>query len=843
MKRTVTKLVSLLLVTVMCFSALPLEVFAWGKMTHVYTANLVQDDLFKIGAGSTTVRNYNYAIPEEFLDAIRAYPDAFRAGALGPDMYPDILTGQMYIHPEDENIDSGEWVTYLCNAVNKMGKDTEGRKICLAFTLGCMLHYCGDLFGHDFVNTFSGGAFPSVASLEMLDITSERLNNVMSHLSVEKYMDTLLYPTYDEDVDGGIDAPDQFVRDAMIFDGTPGAGLVPLYEEYPETMTDVLDKIKAGVQGIPIVEGIVKNIIEDYFDEDGNNVPPHYTAMLALRSYVTETADEYRENMEPVSAGITMYCDYWAEDIDRGINAFVEACDNIAKRLITREKNPVIEAKKEEEREKEKNQFWDMSGYNLDSFIDDYYPEDVARVKADLEEAELYGDSFFDMILMELILKGVITIDMVKTDDSSIMIIKEELSYWMNEYAVYMLGIPDIIIDGIEIPVIGDFMDMLLLKPLWSWIAGEIKNLAAEWVVNALTGTVSTLTGWAAEDVAQEINSFVSSLDDRLEDPKLQLDHPDNPYKPSKNNFADFNEYMDHLAKNKPEEFEALYNTLVMFRLVLMGPENYSQFISAYAAGAKQTSYQTNTAHLEASALRFRIRTSDLYLAGTDGNVYVIVYKKIGSARQPLTSKLLDKSGYNDFEQGDDDEYLVELPEPVKLDEIEISVRKTPAFDFLPGITDDWHCENITVMPMYAGYDLITAPEGFDASISLGGIHVKGVDQIVRMNFSDAIAVLENRNQESRPVTNLDIEIQVKDALYAGTDDDIYVVAYNGDKEWIQVCLDLGEGHDDLEKKNTEIYNIPVGKNVPGYGYQGIPLDQLIIKIKHPHAHSYKYVI
>lgn len=245
MKRIVTRLISLLLVTMMCFSLLPVEVLAWGKMTHVYTANLIENET---SDGSTTVKNYNYAVPEEFLEAIDAYPEAFRAGALGPDMYPDILTGQMYIHPEDENIDSGEWVTYLCNAVNKMGKDTEGRKIALAFTLGCMLHYCGDLFGHDFVNTFTGGAFPSVASLEMLDLTGERLNNVLSHLSVEKYMDTLLYPTYNPRTNGEIDAPDQFVRDAMIFDGTPGAGLVPLYEKYPETINELLEDVREDLE-------------------------------------------------------------------------------------------------------------------------------------------------------------------------------------------------------------------------------------------------------------------------------------------------------------------------------------------------------------------------------------------------------------------------------------------------------------------------------------------------------------------------------------------------------------------------------------------------------------------
>ena len=42
MKRTIIKLTSIVLVLVLCLSMLPLETFAWGKMTHVYTANYLK---------------------------------------------------------------------------------------------------------------------------------------------------------------------------------------------------------------------------------------------------------------------------------------------------------------------------------------------------------------------------------------------------------------------------------------------------------------------------------------------------------------------------------------------------------------------------------------------------------------------------------------------------------------------------------------------------------------------------------------------------------------------------------------------------------------------------------
>ena len=406
MKRTITKLTGIVLVLVLCLSMLPLEAFAWGKMTHVYTANyILNGDKVSVShsaAAEGAEKVFQYGIPDEYLDAMEAYPDAFRAGALGPDMYPDILTGQMYIHPKDNYVDSGDWITYLCDSVNKMGKDTEGRKKALAFTLGCILHYCGDLFGHDFVNTFSGGTFPSVASLEMLDIKSERLNNVLSHMAVEAYMDDSLYPTYRG---GGIDAPDEFVRNTMVFNGTPAAGLAPIYAYYPALE---LQDIDTG--DIFIISDILEDIMDGLFDNGTNNVPPHYTAMLALRVYVKGKADKYRENMEVVSAGLTRFYDEWAEDIDVGMAAFTETCDNVARRMVTGEKNPDIEKKKKEEVESENNFFVNQINKELQKHA---LKSGITQEQLDQIEEQstlgILGNSLVDEILRELIRDGVIT--------------------------------------------------------------------------------------------------------------------------------------------------------------------------------------------------------------------------------------------------------------------------------------------------------------------------------------------------------------------------------------------------------------------------------------------------
>ena len=192
MNKTVKRLISIVLVIVMCFSMFATEAAAWSSLSHVNSADLILLELtraIKANGGKAKVtayapyyaRNegntYSYEIPEEYQLAVRNFPDAFRAGALGPDFYPDMVTGQMYTHPyflnEENNkrIESGEWITLLCDSVNRLPKYSEQRMEALSFTLGYMLHYCGDMFGHDFVNAFTGGTYPSYFDVNLLDAT------------------------------------------------------------------------------------------------------------------------------------------------------------------------------------------------------------------------------------------------------------------------------------------------------------------------------------------------------------------------------------------------------------------------------------------------------------------------------------------------------------------------------------------------------------------------------------------------------------------------------------------------------------------------------------------------
>jgi hypothetical protein len=149
--------------------------------THIYMANLLIKDL---RANKITLPGLGTFIPpEEIRLAILNNQGAFRAGAVGPDFYPDLLLGQATIHPDN----SGEWIDLMFKRL-RLSVPAE-RERNLAFTLGFMIHYAGDMFGHAFVNSYALGWFPPFDEV----LTSlEKAKIVIRHMLVEKYMDDLV---------------------------------------------------------------------------------------------------------------------------------------------------------------------------------------------------------------------------------------------------------------------------------------------------------------------------------------------------------------------------------------------------------------------------------------------------------------------------------------------------------------------------------------------------------------------------------------------------------------------------------------------------------------------------
>ena len=149
--------------------------------------------------GSVSIESFGkYTVPSDIVSAITKYPKAFRAGAVGPDFFPDMIVGQTVIHPSD----SGKWLDRMEAELLSMSPNDPGREEAYAFYLGFHMHYAGDMYGHDYVNGWAKGSFP-----DMMDAVKdiELAKIIMRHILVESYMDEKVPSSEDLSLSAPID--------------------------------------------------------------------------------------------------------------------------------------------------------------------------------------------------------------------------------------------------------------------------------------------------------------------------------------------------------------------------------------------------------------------------------------------------------------------------------------------------------------------------------------------------------------------------------------------------------------------------------------------------------------
>ncbi len=141
--------------------------YAWEPKMHVFLAEEALQDAesdskvtinrIDFQTGNILGELGSYQVDESLLQAIKNNRQQYRAGTFGPDAYPDILTGQQLIHPDpsDSGIFGGtnSWLQTLWNS----GKNASDA--AKAFTIGYLTHAIGDMYGHTFVNQFTGKPF------------------------------------------------------------------------------------------------------------------------------------------------------------------------------------------------------------------------------------------------------------------------------------------------------------------------------------------------------------------------------------------------------------------------------------------------------------------------------------------------------------------------------------------------------------------------------------------------------------------------------------------------------------------------------------------------------------
>ena len=154
--------------------ALAAPASGFGLKTHLYIADQVWQDLADC---RVSIRGAEFAAPPEACRAIRAHRGEFLAGALGPDIFPDVLVGQSIVHPGVPNgWQAADWLNHLLRNARTAEE--------LAFAWGYAMHFAGDVFAHSYVNNYAGGVF---------DLGQDRTKGIeLRHFRLEKYIDQQL---------------------------------------------------------------------------------------------------------------------------------------------------------------------------------------------------------------------------------------------------------------------------------------------------------------------------------------------------------------------------------------------------------------------------------------------------------------------------------------------------------------------------------------------------------------------------------------------------------------------------------------------------------------------------
>jgi hypothetical protein len=251
--------------------------YAWGLKTHLWVGQQVINDVvddcnIKIVLISGQIRNY--PVSDELCNAIRSNPEAFRAGNLGPDSFPDPIVGQTTTHPGVE----GGWATdkWLSHILNSARTAEE-----LAFAYGFVAHAAADVFAHSYVNHYAGDLF---------QLTDGETSVELRHFALEKYIESKTPAIVHSDSEvplssAGLSVPKRFLASALIYNES-------VVREYAKAKSGLhlasLHAARGAVQqsaksSKTIVDGVAK-VISEYYKLQAEQLVGVQQAEIGLRA-------------------------------------------------------------------------------------------------------------------------------------------------------------------------------------------------------------------------------------------------------------------------------------------------------------------------------------------------------------------------------------------------------------------------------------------------------------------------------------------------------------------------------------------------------------------------------
>jgi Zinc dependent phospholipase C len=240
-----------------CLVSSPAQAFK--TKTHIVIANEVMEGLARDEFGGLV------ALPEDYQDEVKQalldHPGAFRAGTLGPDHFPDMIAGQLFVHTNhgtmgDGALDNSEpfeartvekWRSidygmFLLRSAYEFQGDAVERSKAIAFAYGYLGHMIGDAFAHSTVNEWAGGAW----GLENGQGTFGILTEEIKHLTVEALIDDMLPQSPQEDL--VIEVPREFLHQILtepVMDGPVEVGPAGAFGgDYYKALVAVRDKLQ-----------------------------------------------------------------------------------------------------------------------------------------------------------------------------------------------------------------------------------------------------------------------------------------------------------------------------------------------------------------------------------------------------------------------------------------------------------------------------------------------------------------------------------------------------------------------------------------------------------------------
>jgi hypothetical protein len=354
----------------------PSEVLAWKPYTHNITANEALADA--VDDGLVTINGRQYALRPEVVAALRAWPQFYNAGVIGPDGFPDLTYGQAIIHPgstahgvpapgpAEEAALTGAWLRHLHERAWAAQSDPRytvaQRAQILAFTYGFLTHAAGDMWGHTLINDFADGVFPAIREIPT-DI--HKGENALRHLIAEGYVGDAT-PGFDgfqdsddprdargpapgsdisDDATPGFayEAPHAFIFDALIDEAaaTPLPDRGPLIDFFLDlraglaaAITVPPDPIQEAVDAYDDTVALLMSVEEDCNFEDVFDIAHDVVACpLAVGALGVGLAIDSLEAFLAFSAAVVedalllvfnSYLNNWIEDIDRGLRRWSE---------------------------------------------------------------------------------------------------------------------------------------------------------------------------------------------------------------------------------------------------------------------------------------------------------------------------------------------------------------------------------------------------------------------------------------------------------------------------------------------------------------------------------------